>query len=316
MNLDNRGRLDIGFKTMSNDWIVEVIEQLERAVGVHPRVEKFAASNGETYDVARVALFSGSAAAINLNALRKNMPKGTLLYYGNVIYPDVELDQTGLVPDIRFDLTAIGADDPSIILEFEGTQARSRGWDSQRLARELCELETQHQLSFEIFHAAKLSFSAEVSFIPKAKPPTTSFENPHVYHPSASIQQSLLGSERPASTRNESERPPESLGVDEPSGSEPEQYAFNQDVHEHEECEDEHCSLDLSAEQEAASETAAEKLLEFCPELFWGKGMRMNVKSLAANIRGLPMTLNFVWPERSEESTEDIEVHTADRQIS
>ncbi len=286
---------------MSSNWIVEVIEQLERAVGVHPRVEKFAASNGETYDVARIALFSGSAAAINLNALRKNMPKDTLLYYGNVIYPDVEFDPTGLVPDIRFDLTAIGADDPSIILEFEGTEARSRGWDGQRLARELYELETQHQLSFEIFHAAKLSFSAEVSFIPKSRPQATSFENPHIYHPSEG---------------SSSERPPESLEAGSSSQVDPEQYAFNQDAQEHDDCDDDHCSADLSAEQEAALEAAAEKLLEFCPELFWGKGMRMNVKSLAENIRGLPIALNFVWPERSEELTASIEVHTADREIS
>lgn len=311
---------------MSTNWIVETIEQLERAVGVFPRVEKFTASNGEPYDVLRISLFSGSATAINLTALRKNMPKDTLLYYGNVIYPNSHADLTGANADIRFDLTAINSDDPSIILEFEGTEARARGWDGKRLASELHDLESNHQLSFDIFHAAKLSFSAEVSFIPGSKPKEPAIESPHLYSPTASSVRPLKHFQD-ENSRSQSELPPESLVDEGASDDESQKYAFNQNAHEHDDCDDDICTSSLSPEQEAQSEESARKLLEFCPELFWGKGIRMDVQTLARNIRGFSVVLNFVWPDRtgeagvgdhseSVEPNDDFALYTEDKVIT
>lgn len=282
---------------MSTNWIVETIEQLERAVGVFPRVEKFTASNGETYNVLRISIFSSSASTINLDALRKNMPRSTFLYYGNVVYPDdTASDLLSSNREVRFDLTAFNCEDASIILEFEGTEAGSRGWDGKRLAAEVGELESKYQLSFGINHADKLSFVAEVEFIPQPKDEAPSFENPHVYDPST------------ASANSKSLLPPESLGEESTNNSDHSRYAFNKDSHEHEGCDDEKCSVELTADDEAASEVAAEKLLAFCPDLFSGKGIGYSIKSLAAVLRSRPTEFTFVWPDHSPSSrTSEIE---------
>lgn len=283
---------------MLTSWQLLIMGLIERNLGVFPRMQQCTAASGDVFETVRVRIFPDALDRGQLESLRNELPKDTLLYFGNYEYH--ENPATSYFSEASCELIVVQTSDPLCILQLEKTEALGKNWDTSRLLEELSELELADQSEFEILSADPRSFTAKISYhVEFDCHPKLVDSNPHVYEPSTASgfsPEAKLDLEFPEERQSsakwsgalfvDGERATTQYPDEEPRG----------DRCEHQE-HDEHC--EAAGEVSEALRLFAERLLEFCPDLSCQKGFTPSASALAELLRAGSVNLTFMWPTRS-----------------